>query len=433
MRRLVFPAMVLVLVCAAIEAVSFLGILVVTSQPFSWERLGAAKRDAAAAASAVAPAAGASSTLIVPHPYVGFVYNPEFDPAGAARLHGVPVSAWGFLDDKAPLRQRSEREVVIGIFGGSVAFWYSVQGVATMLEELARVPAYAGKTFVIVRTALGGFKQPQQAMALNYLLALGGHFDIVINFDGFNEVALSPRDMGPGAAYAFYPRDWGNMLASEGDVNRLRMVGEITYLQKRRGEFAATFLRPVLAQSITANFCWVLFDRRHAGLIDAAQVRLNGYRPAAGVALPYAARGPSGAFKDLAGLERATIAVWRQSSLQMAQLARANGAKYFHFLQPNQYVDGSKPVGDVERKVAFLPPGNHYEKAVREGFPLLRVAGAEMARQGVAFHDLTMAFAGIEQPLYIDNCCHVSPQGNLLLGRAIGQAVRSEIEREAPR
>ena len=431
-RHLVLGATLTLLVCAVIEAVSYLGILMVTTKSFSWDRMAEGKRIEVQTAAAL-KADSAAPTFIVPHPYLGFVYNPEHDPAGALRLHGLPVSSWGFLDDKTPVRPRSERAAVIGIFGGSVAFWFSGQGMPTLLEELSKIPALRGKELVVVRTALGGFKQPQQLMTLSYLLALGAHFDVVINLDGFNEVALSPRDTSGTAAFPFFPRDWGNMLGSAGDLNRLRLVGEITFLQAQRGDLAGVFLRPVLAQSITANLIWVLLDRREAGRIAAAQLRLARYQPAAGAAQSYAARGPAATFKSAAELETGLVRMWQRSSLQMAQMARANGIRYFHLLQPNQYLEGSKPMREAERKLALLPPGNAYEEAVRQGYPRLRVAGAELARQGVAFHDLTQAFAGVEQTLYNDNCCHFNAEGNLILGRIIGTIVRKEFENSAPR
>ena len=37
-----------------------------------------------------------------------------------------------------------------------------------------------------------GYKQPQQALVLAYFLSIGQPFDLVINIDGLNEVALSP-------------------------------------------------------------------------------------------------------------------------------------------------------------------------------------------------------------------------------------------------
>lgn len=145
---------------------------------------------------------------MVPHPFLGYVYNPRFNPAAMLAFHSVPASDWGFLDDKAPLRAPSHSEVVIGIFGGSVAFWFSVKGVDAMLQELGALPELRGKRLVVVRTALGAFKQPQQLMTLNYLLALGGHFDIVVNLDGFNEIALAPGSEIPKGIFPWRTPGW---------------------------------------------------------------------------------------------------------------------------------------------------------------------------------------------------------------------------------
>jgi hypothetical protein len=63
--------------------------------------------------------------------------------------------------------------------------------------------------------------------------------------------------------------------------------------------------------------------------------------------------------------------VWSESSAQMRRLCEANGIEYYHFLQPNQYVDDSKPLDDGERKVA-IRAGHPYQKGVVSGYPLLR-------------------------------------------------------------
>lgn len=426
-RKPVLIATLLVLGYGAVEILSYLGFFAVTSRAFTWERSNKQKQRQVQAAAALRPDAAASTTMIVPHPYLGFVYSPDYDPAGMFRMHGMPVSSWGFLDDKPPLQPASENDVVIGIFGGSVAFYFSVQGVPALLEELAQVPAFRGKRLVVVRTALGGFKQPQQLLTLNYLLSLGGHFDLVINLDGFNEVALSPHSLSSDGIFPFFPRDWGSLVGGTSDLNRLRLVGEITHLQKLRGERAALFSKPGLRHSVFTNLLWKLLDRRLFYEIKAKQVELARYQPAAGTTLPFAVRGPrrphdsAGAlFADLAG-------VWKQSSLQMAQVSRAHGAHYFHFLQPNQYLEGSKPMSATEREVAFLPPGNPLEEGVRAGYPMLRQRGAELSRQDVSFHDLSLVFAGIEKPLYIDDCCHFNLEGNALLGRKMGEIVRREL------
>jgi len=115
----------------------------------------------------------------------------------------------------------------------------------------------------------------------------------------------------------------------------------------------------------------------------------------------------------------------------MHRLCVANGTLYFHFLQPNQYLEGSKPMGRLERQAA-VAPGSVFETSVRAGYPLLREAGRELAAQGVAFQDLTGAFADVREPLYVDTCCHLNQQGYRILGRAMGRSIAAAMERKVP-
>ena len=41
----------------------------------------------------------------------------------------------------------------------------------------------------------------------------------------------------------------------------------------------------------------------------------------------------------------------------------------------------------------------------------------------MSFHDLTMIFADVGEPVYADNCCHLNPRGDQIMGRTIGQAI----------
>ena len=43
-----------------------------------------------------------------------------------------------------------------------------------------------------------GYKQPQQLLILSYFLSIGQSFDVVVNIDGFNEVAMSPLNDARG-------------------------------------------------------------------------------------------------------------------------------------------------------------------------------------------------------------------------------------------
>jgi hypothetical protein len=45
---------------------------------------------------------------------------------------------------------------------------------------------------------------------------------------------------------------------------------------------------------------------------------------------------------------------------------------------------------------------------------------------GVAFTDLTGVFAGTTEPLYVDNCCHLSPRGSEIMARALGARMAAD-------
>lgn len=373
------------------------------------------------------PHGGRATTMAVPHPYLGFTNDPSFDPERVKSVHTVPVSEWGFLDDKSPIQAASPDRVVVGLFGGSFAFWNSVHGVEALREELGKAGAFAGKDFVFVRTAMGGYKQPQQLMTLAWLLALGAHFDIVINLDGFNEVALPATNIVPAGYFAFFPRDWPGMLGVTGGPDRARMIGALTYLQAMRSSRAEWFSKAPLRWSPTANLVWLLLDRQMAGRHDRYQIELSALAP---TQLSYAARGPSRTYASADAMHEDLTEVWKRSSLEMARLCAGLGIPYFHFLQPNQYVAGSKPIGEEEARVAFQR-GAPYEAGARGGYPKLVEKGRTLAAEGVDFEDLTQVFAATSEPRYVDSCCHVNPEGYAEVSRRIGSRVRGAIDRRA--
>ena len=90
---------------------------------------------------------------------------------------------------------------------------------------------------------------------------------------------------------------------------------------------------------------------------------------------------------------------------------------------------GSKPIGPAERAGAWI--ANHpYGRLVEGGYPLLQRAGRDLQTEGVRFVDLTGAFAGHAEPLYIDACCHVSERGNAIVADLIFDTIRRDLQRD---
>jgi len=75
-------------------------------------------------------------SMVVLHPYLGFVYTPESNERKTTADHGgLTVTQYGFLDDGPPFHKVQNDSVVIGVFGGSVASQFSVHGTESLLSN----------------------------------------------------------------------------------------------------------------------------------------------------------------------------------------------------------------------------------------------------------------------------------------------------------
>lgn len=363
----------------------------------------------------------------VVHPFVGFVYSPEYDLSAVPNLDNLRITEDGFfaLRDEPP--PPSERPLRVGVFGGSVAMVFAFEGRRGLVPALA--PAAGARGVVVESYAHGGFKQPQQLMTLAWLLARGAAPDVVINLDGFNEVTLPRLENLPAGVHPYYPRAWEYRTQGVSDPGFQRLLGEAAWLERRRAALAVRFSRPVVRRSVTWNFLWRWLDRRAAGDAGRANERLAAYQTAS---RRFAGHGPAYAAADGGRVLADLVALWERSSLAMHDLAAGAGLRYYHFLQPNQYLPGSKLLTPEERRLA-VESDQRYRPPVEEGYPALRAAGARLAARGVAFHDLTALFAEERRTVYLDDCCHFNRLGNDLVAAAIGEAIAADLATGASR
>ena len=378
------------------------------------ERNGASAADGEPRTPVAADRAETATSQIVLHPYLGYVLNPEIKQWRTPRGRSVvpKITNDGFQATPDPPATGSEDEVEIGLFGGSVATLMCVNGHDALLAELARFPDFKNKKLALRCFALGGYKQPQQLIALSYLLALGRKLDIVINLDGFNEVALPFGEDWPISVFPFYPRGWSTLVEGIPDVKRLRLVGSIVDLEDRRVQLARAFSGVPWRYSAICNLLWEALDRGVEARLAETQLTLLRTGSAA---RGYLGHGPKREYRSEEEFSQDLAAVWKRSSLEMAHLCAGAGIRYYHFLQPNQYDPNSKPMGGAERRTAYKAD-HPYRKGVEKGYPLLARAGLELAADGVKFYDARKVFAGINEPLYVDQCCHFSQKGSQILG-----------------
>ncbi len=349
------------------------------------------------------------------HPYFGFVRRPKEQPEPGT----LPINEFGFIDDNSPIQHREKGKVIVGIVGGSLAQEFCQFGLPEFEAQLKRLPRFADKRIVFVQLALPGYKQPQQLFVVNYLLALGAEFDLIVNIDGYNELALPVVENKPAGVFPSFPRDWGIRVLERRDTALLRRMGEVVYLQEIDRDWAQHFEAVPWCYSPTARLVWSV---RHEWLSRSILAGYNDTIKLREKHRSFTAQGPPATFADLSAFLRHCVGIWQRSSLELAKVCDAMGIEYHDFLQPNQYLPGSKPMSELERSLT-VEPTYPAKTAVETGYPMLITAGRELAAQGVRFHDLTGIFAQITQPTYRDNCCHLNPTGNELLAVAMAKAI----------
>jgi hypothetical protein len=72
-----------------------------------------------------------------------------------------------------------------------------------------------------------------------------------------------------------------------------------------------------------------------------------------------------------------------------------------------------------------------YAAGVAKGYPALVKRTEDLRLAGVAFFDLRMLFKDVTHQLYIDDCCHLNREGNIMLARAIAGAVCETVDLES--
>jgi hypothetical protein len=362
----------------------------------------------------------------VVHPYLGYVLDSRFDHIRRMEIGGSDSTNFGFdLVEPGLFFPPDPETLVVAVTGGSAAL-----GLATHRADELRTrilegaPAPVGRV-VVLNLALPGFKQPQQLLTVNYLRALGAHFDVVVNVDGFNEIALGPAINSAQGVAPVFPYGWLHRVA-DFDPPARETLARMALEHDRRTTTARFFGRRPLRWSATAGLVWRLIDLRFAHRISEMESSLAA--PTTDRQPTFTVRGPDRGLETIDAVILDQAAQWASASAIMHSLTEASGGLYLHFLQPNQYVEGSKPMTEVEARSVINPeePSAAY---VRRGYPVLSDYGERLSAQGVRFVDLSMLFQDVEEPTYFDDCCHYNDLGEELVAAAVARAVVEELNR----
>ena len=322
------------------------------------------------------------------------------------------------LNVMPPWPQR-EDVALIGLFGGSVA----QEVTPAFRRALARYFSANNliRRPVVLEMGHATMQQPQQVMIAANALLLGGHFDLIVNLDGYNEMA-NPLAGYQRGSYPWFPRYWDfrlNLTAAE-----YRLVGRIGVLREKRAELS----RAAAAHPLRHTAVYGIVHRYRRERTGRQIIQLNRQLAASWSAYSLERGGPRQWFPQERELYPAATRMWYRSSRLLSELAAVAGAEYYHFLQPNQYVPGGKPLSAAELACCYNAGGTR-ERIYQDLYPNMVQFGEKLSRRPVNYFDLSYIFRGNRETLYRDDCCHFNDRGNELLAVAMVERMAPALQR----
>ena len=354
------------------------------------------------------------------HPYAGYTVEGRQRKEGCVAEQGAPLYACDervLLPDDKPFPKRDASNLNVALLGGSVAVG-TITGTEYAAYEklLAKLPEYKGKQINVHVLAAGGYRLPQSLMLLNYYIALGAQYDLVIALDGFNEIAIAMSEYHNNKLHPSFPRGWQYRIAGRVSPDLVRAQAQKLVLQDSHKSRATFLSNPWCRNSPISNFIWKLMLRSYNGKLAENQIAVEQAQLVDDVPreFQYESLGPEYNFTDWDPLFDYSAQIWANSTLSTHAVTVANGGKFFQFIQPNQYIDGAKPsMTEKERRIAFVEKEQSgYGYWYKRGYPFILEHRKRLQASGVHSTDLTFMFKDVPDQLYIDNCCHLNPKGS---------------------
>ena len=359
------------------------------------------------------------------HPYFGYIQkpSPDFRP-------GFKYNNYGFISPyDYPYTKTNNNQVIIGVLGGSVASNYSIYEVQNKILEkkLQQLPQFKGKELIIISLATGGYKQPQQLITLNYLLSLGQKFDLVINIDGFNEVALANINNQNGLDFVMPSSSHVQALTGLAN-NSLSTPALKTLLRikdnKPKIKDALETLKDCTLASCNAVVSLYVEDLVKNYRRDVARFERYRQKPTeddntAESVIYFYMQDP---ILTDAELFPKIANHWAKSSILIHEILKENNIPYFHILQPNQYYPTQRVFSEAEKKVAFSQD-SPYQDAVKKGYPFLLKEVNELKANQINFFNGVSILDDTKELAYIDNCCHYQKIGENILSNFVADSV----------
>ncbi|EGK85673.1 hypothetical protein D0A34_20755 [Microcoleus vaginatus PCC 9802] len=360
------------------------------------------------------------------HPFFGYVLN---QGAFTNEKLKLKVNKHGFFSlYEYPFVKTNKKQFIIGVFGGSVANNFAVDEYKNQIlsKKLQSYPEFADREIVVLNFGNGGYKQPQQLLILNYFLALGQELDLVINIDGFNEVALSNLnnkarvEIGMPSVQHIQPLTGlaSNNVSPE-------VMSSIVQINENKKQLKAGIdkletCQLALCHAVTSLQVKQLINHYQQAVVKYdTQVKQSNSNPA-NSSIVYIPKADS-VFEDATAFNK-MASMWYQSSIGMNQILSSRKIKYFHFIQPNQYYPTKRAFTAKEKEIA-LNKESPYIEGVKKGYPVLLSKVDDLQKAGVNVFSAVNILDNTKETVYKDACCHYNSVGEEVLANYVSSSI----------
>ncbi|HBL00091.1 MAG TPA: hypothetical protein DD001_23600 [Microcoleaceae bacterium UBA10368] len=362
------------------------------------------------------------------HPFFGFIQKPsaDFRP-------GFKVNNYGFISPyDYPFKKTKPNQFIIGVFGGSVASDYAIFQVQNKIlpKYLKQLPRLKDQEFIILSFATGGYKQPQQLLILNYFLALGQELDMVVNIDGFNEVALSNLnnknqiDLAMPSLQHILPLT--NLANNSLSIKAMKATVRIQENKAKINQALTTLQNCTLAacDALTSVYIQNLVNNYKTDVINFEKERT---KQQDGGSVIYINTNKS-VLEDSVAFEQ-MAQNWAKSSIFMHKVLSASNVPYFQVLQPNQYYQTKRVFSAAEKQIAFNQD-TPYAKAVELGYPALFKKFPNLEKNHIDILNGVNVFDKTKDAVYVDSCCHYNQAGEVIFSDYVGSSILEVLRKD---
>ncbi|MGB3264422.1 MAG: hypothetical protein WBA89_10725 [Microcoleus sp.] len=360
------------------------------------------------------------------HPFFGYVLK---QGAFTNERLKLKVNKQGFFSlYEYPFVKTNKNQFIIGVFGGSVANNFAVDEYVTqrLSKKLNSYPEFANKEIVILNFGNGGYKQPQQLLILNYFLALGQELDLVINIDGFNEVALSNLnnksqvEIGMPSVQHIQPLTGlaNNNLSPEA-MNSIAQISE-NKKELKAGIDKLQTCQLALCHAVTSLRVKQLVNNYQQAVVKYDRQVKQSNPDQANSGIVYLPKADS-VLSDAAAFDK-MASMWYESSIGMNQILSSRKIKYFHFIQPNQYYPTKRTFTAEENEIA-IDKNSPYIEGVKKGYPVLLSKVNDLQKAGVNVFNAVNILDNTKETVYKDACCHYNSVGEEVLADYVSSSI----------